>query len=398
MAETSIEWLLGADGSKGQSWNALRAEREIERKGKTITVSAHHCEHVNEACRFCYAGKGNFRLGGLEFKPGNRFRYRFTVDKEKLLAPLRRKKPTKIFVESMSDAFGEWWPTEFIDQLYAVMALTPQHTYINLSKRPERRRQYLDGPRRHNAIELAAEKVVRGPESLGGKHVLPRLPLRNVIEGTSVSNQAEADEFIPILLNTKAALRCVSCEPLLAPIDLTDIPWGAGHVRYPESDDISDGFDALRYVDASQGKLDWLITGGESGSKARGAPRAWFASLRDQCKAAGVAYFHKQNGEWIDADEWLSIIQRGPSRILIDGKPWAPHRPLNYSDAQLLANTGCDRLEHHSDGSTLIHVGKKAAGRLLDGVEHNGFPLRAEIASPNSSNPAGGSPAFCMEP
>src|SRR3954467_3279329 len=129
---TKIEWVRGEDGSDGVSWNALRAEREVERGGKMVTVSANHCEHVNEACRFCYSERGNYRLGGLAFKPGHRKDYRFFVDEEKLRAPLHRRKPTRYFVESVSDAFGEWWPVEFVDKLYAAMALTPQHTYINL--------------------------------------------------------------------------------------------------------------------------------------------------------------------------------------------------------------------------------------------------------------------------
>lgn len=390
MTTTSIEWVRGSDGSDGLSWNALRAEREIERKGKTITVSAHHCEHVNEACRFCYAESLNPRLGGLDFKPGHRFRYRFTIDHEKLIAPLKRRKPTRIFVESMSDAFGEWWPTEFIDKLYAVMALTPQHTYINLSKRPERRRQYLDDPLRHNAIELAAEKVIRGPEALGGKHILPRLPFGNIIEGTSVSDQPEADDFIPVLLRTKAALRIVSCEPLLGPINLKPwlhpfgctCGWGGNHGadQCQGCGDVFDGGcsdtdsvdcpkcgeptndDTCPECRGERGeygpnavKLDGVIAGGESGHRARPMNPEWARSLRDQCLAADVKFFFKQWGEF------------------------SPH-PKPSDDPYPGLQT--DVVHFQKDGfgpytATVYRVGKKIAGRLLDGIEHNGFPCRA---------------------
>ena len=138
---TKIEWCKSEDGREGESWNALRAVRNgIGPDGQPWSYSANHCEHVNEACRFCYAERGNRRLNGLPFKPGHRKDYTFVVDEKKLTAPLHWKRPRRVFVESMSDAFGEWWPDGFIDQLYAVMALTPRHTYINLSKRPDRRR------------------------------------------------------------------------------------------------------------------------------------------------------------------------------------------------------------------------------------------------------------------
>lgn len=326
MTATSIEWVRGPDGSPGMSWNALRAERVGHfQNGKQ--VSAHHCEHVNEACKFCYAERINKRLGGLPFKPGHRKNYKFVVDEEKLTAPLRRKTPTRIFIESMSDTFGEWWPDEYIDQLYAVMALTPRHTYVNLSKRPERRRCYLNDTA-HSVIgagdlpmRLAREIYQlggRGPADNGrapqytASIVRKMLPLPNVIEGTSVSNQAEADEFIPILLNTKAALRCVSCEPLLGGIDLR------------------------RYIDRSYGvladppkqHLDWIIAGGESGPNARPMHPQWARDIRDQCEAAGVPFFFKQ---------------------------WGEH------SAQV------------SHGR-FVRVGKNAAGRLLDGREWNEFP------------------------
>lgn len=354
---TTIEWVRGDDGSKGLSWNALRARRVAALGDKIVKVSANHCEHVNNACKFCYAEQLNPRLGGLPFKPGHRKDYWFEVDEDKLLEPLRRKKPTRIFVESMSDAFGEWWPTEFIDKLYAVMALTPHHTYINLSKRPERRRQYLDDPKTWDRIgrvmnELAP--VYRCKQFSGP-------PLPNVIEGTSVSNQPEADEFVPILLRTKAALRGLSCEPLLGAIDLMrwlKIAWqcsscheffaGPYKTSCPSCGQLG-GWTGSHAFNSRHGRgLDWVIAGGESGRKARPMHPDWVRSLHNQCKAAGVLFFFKQWGSWAPLNN-----HGDPS----NGAPNVPGR------------------EHwFDDGIGARFIGKGKAGRLLDGREHNEFP------------------------
>ena len=349
---TKIEWCRGDDGSEGLSWNPLRAERVVEREGEMVKVSANHCEHVNEACRFCYAERGNRRLRGLAFKPGHRNDYTFTLDEEKLLMPLRRKKPTRIFVESMSDAFGEWWPTEFIDKIYAVMALCPQHTFINLSKRPERRREYLDDPETAKRVYGHCWSILGTREGSkikhGGNWRVP-FPLPNVIEGTSVSNQREADEFIPILLQTKAALRAVSCEPLLGPIDLTAI-----RRRHAE------GF--MRPLDGRFNTLGWVIVGGESGTEARPMHPDWARSLQEQCAAANVPFFFKQWGEWkpgYTGEADIAVFPNGDTRT----SKW-------ISDAAKSAET-----RDHTV-ARMCRVGKKAAGRLLDGVEHNGFPMR----------------------
>jgi protein gp37 len=170
----------------------------------------------------------------------------------------------------------------------------------------------------------------------------------------TVVNQDEADRDISRLLALMERLDIpwigLSCEPLLGSIEL-----------HP-------AFLAL-------GRRAWVITGYESGPQARARPRSIALSIRDQCKAAGVAYFHKQNGEWIDADEWFGMIEAGPSRLLLDGKPWQPPKPLNFDDAvKLMHFTGCTKCQHNSDGTTMIRVGKAAAGRLLDGAEHNEFP------------------------
>lgn len=337
---TKIEWVRGSDGSEGLSWNALRAVLNVDGKIK----SANHCEPINEACRHCYAERQNFRLGGLPFKPGHRKDYQFIVDQKKLTAPLLIKKPTRIFVESMSDAFGEWWPDDFIDQLYAVMAMTPQHTYINLTKRPERRRCYLSDSTMEICLRVA--EVATGFQHQAGftaSDLWTLWPLPNVIEGVSVSCQKEADEFIPILLDTSAALRCVSAEPLLGPIDFTNINYNRFLELYDPKRFKQNANDPVIRYDVMRGhmkgpddiglpQLDWIIVGGESGPNARPMDPQWARDIRDQCQAAGVPFFFKQWGEW------------------------------KAGDGDCV-------------GQQYYRVGKKAAGRLLDGREHNDFPV-----------------------
>jgi protein gp37 len=340
---TKIEWVRSHDGSEGMSWNALRAIR-IDEDGKRR--SANHCEHVNEACRFCYAEKLNARLGGLPFKPGHRKDYTFEIDEKKLLEPLRRKKPTRIFCESMSDMFGEWWPEEFIDQEYAVMGMAHWHTFINLSKRPKRRRDYLNSPTKRNDIELAAERI----RASKGLAVSPKWcfqwPLPNVIEGTSVSCQEEADAFVPILLDTPAALRVVSAEPLLGPIDFR-------HNWQPEGICI-DWLKGCNGTEPPIPRIDWLIVGGESGPSARPMHPAWARAIREQCKAAGVAFFFKQWGEFAPS----TFTRRLGQQIAMTEHGKVERRPEIIAPSE----------------TVMERLGKKAAGRLLDGVEYNEFP------------------------
>lgn len=197
------------------------------------------------------------------------------LDEHRLSQPLRWTKPRAIFVGSMADLFHEDVTDDFLDQVFAVMMLTPQHEYMLLTKRPERMREYMHtrGPKAQ-------------PHSIGywmGKHdpSLPdRIPITwpppNVGLMTTVEDQERADERIPILLDTPAAWRGLSIEPQLEAIELRpcrELP-----------------------------RIDWVICGGESGPHAREFNLAWARSLRAQCAAAGVAFFMKQLGsrpfEW----------------------------------------------------------------------------------------------------
>ncbi len=216
-------------------------------------------------------------------------------------------------------------------EVFAVMSLCPAHVFEVLTKRPGRMASLLsDG---HGAATQEFERlVVEGRRARGfdGAH---EWPLPNVWLGVSAENQHWADVRIPKLLETPAAKRFISCEPLLGPVDLTaSIPLEFG--------------------------IDWIIAGGETGPNARPVHPDWVRSLRDQCVAARVSFFFKQRGEWTwDAPE------RGPEKRVLwnDGRSFGQPYPAPRSGDQ-------DRPYF------VWRVGKKAAGRELDGQTHDGMP------------------------
>jgi len=240
---------------------------------------------------------------------------------EMLEAPLRWRKPERVFVNSMSDLFHEDVPDEFIDQVFAVMALCPQHTFQVLTKRPERMRAYMTAPvtgswagrvepdeGAHWRVRAAMTEMLSTcparalndavawqeshfPE---GDGFMRRWPLPNVWLGVSVEDQATADERIPLLLETPAAVRWVSFEPALGLVDFTSIKHTAGPGYFGDCLQWYHKPDAAG--DQPFGALDWVVVGGESGRGARPFDVEWARSTVRQCKAAGVPVFVKQIG------------------------------------------------------------------------------------------------------
>jgi protein gp37 len=258
-ANSSIEWT-------DKTWNPLAG-----------------CTPASEGCRNCYAAALAYRLermGQAKYAGTARkarsdgravFTGRINLDERALEEPRRWRTPARVFVNSMSDLFHEAVPDAFIGRVWSTMLSTPQHIYQVLTKRPARMADVVT-----RLVNEGREKGLRAPD--------------NIWLGTSVEDQAAANARIPHLLRTPAAVRFLSCEPLLGPIDLgRACPCGYycdedhGHIDHAFWSQVDPG-------------IHWLIVGGESGPRRRPFDPDWARSLRDQCQAGGVAFFMKQMG------------------------------------------------------------------------------------------------------
>lgn len=258
------------------------------------------CDKVSPGCDHCYAeGIARRFAGGPGFPNG----FDVTLRPERLGDPLKWRKPRRVFVNSMSDLFHDAIPDRFIAQVWAIMAATPQHTYQVLTKRHGRMRTLLSSLDFDLAVAEEWTKLGTDAGSDREDHT-PPYPLSNVWLGCSAEDQKWADIRIPALLNTPAAVRFVSAEPLLGPIDLAK---GGLLAR--------DEFDR---------GLDWVIVGGESGPGARPMHPNWARSLRDQCTATGVAFHFKQWGAWgpSDPNEELRWWGKKAAGRMLDGRTW----------------------------------------------------------------------------
>jgi protein gp37 len=256
--KTSIEWC-------DYSSNPIRARLKDDPKKR-----GWHCERTSSGCLHCYAEAINRRFGtGLPFTPASVGQVEVYLDEREFAAWAKLKEPQKIFVCDMTDLFGTFVPDEMIERVFAAMEACPQHTFLVLTKRAVRMRGFVSG-----------------------RNLLP-----NVWLGVSVENQRAADLRIPELLEAPAAVRFLSCEPLLGPVDLALFGTLPKRQRY-----------TLTYEE-----LHWVITGAESGAGARMADPDWFRSLRDQCVMAGVPFFLKQ---FADHGKKIPLP-------MLDGQVWA---------------------------------------------------------------------------
>ena len=258
------------------------------------------CTKISDGCKNCYAEKMANRLKAIGTK-GYENGFAVTLHPEKLDEPLKRKKPTMYFVCSMGDLFHEDVNDTFLFQVFFMMLDCPQHTFQILTKRPERMRDFL-------------KKWLSVPN----KEVL-----KNVWLGVTAENQEQADKRIPILLDTPAALRFVSVEPMLDEINLDGLglEWGgsyygtkctkcgnagsSGIVLGCCEDDIWCGECGSREHIEDLPTLDWVIIGGETGAKARPLQYEWVKDIQEQCKAANVPFFFKKWGKLGQTDKTL---------------------------------------------------------------------------------------------
>ncbi len=326
------------------------------------------CSIVSPGCTNCYA----MAMAGRIERMGGAPHYAGTTQPSKagavwtgklalapdhiLTQPLRWTRGRRIFVNSMGDLFHEDVPDDWIDRVFAVMALASQHSFQILTKRSARMRAYLsDQPRARRRWEDALR-------AMGITHRSPSVVLLNVWLGVSAEDQRRADERIPDLLATPAAIRFVSAEPLLGPIDFENLDAGDG-LRLNALDGLHSDRDGAidGVIDSPDPQLDWIIVGGESGPGARPMSRLWVRSIRDQSAAAGTAFFFKQWGAW----RREAAFTTAASDKMVPGA-------LLRSDRSILAvETVAGGI---AKGGVLRLEGKKRAGRILDGVEHNAMP------------------------
>lgn len=319
MAQTKIEW---ADAV----WNPVTG-----------------CTPVSEGCENCYARRMAYRLRGRCGYPEDE-PFKVTLHPERLNEPMYWKKPRRIFVCSMGDLFHEMVPDDFIFDVFLKMTLcTNNHIFIILTKRPERMK---------NIIENFMGKKY----GMSGKTIreLKLYPQKRIWLGVSVENQQRAEERIPILLQIPAAVRFVSSEPLLGAVDLSrwlgvctvcgasatqcdPVLWQEGQKCCP---------------DCTHGGtyLDWVIVGGETGPNARPMHPDWVRSLREQCQTSGVPFFFKGWGEFVEDINCNNAVLH----------PWRKFYAIH--DGLYTGN--------------FTRVGKKKAGRLIDGRTWDEFPSK----------------------
>lgn len=286
------------------------------------------CDKVSQGCKNCYAEVMHKRLMGIvPYKYTKPFLGNIEMHDDELSKPNSWKNPCNVFVNSMSDLFHKDVPFEFIGSVFTTMRLIKRHTYQILTKRPE------------IAIEFFKwyEQECYFPMSYQ--------PLNNIWIGVSCEDQQTANERIPLLLQVPAAIKFLSCEPLLGPIDLTSIDHPNIEYDYLNSLTGEVHVNTTGRKDYFPYHINWVIVGGESGRKARPMHPDWVHSLRDQCQVEKIPFFFKQWGEWLHESQGADIYGT-KGTILIDIQ-----NQIKYKK-----------------------VGKANSGNHLDGKQYLNFP------------------------
>jgi len=308
------------------------------------------CNKVSQGCKNCYAEKMHKRLNAMgQEKYVNPFT-EVVCHEGELSKPLMLKKPSRVFVNSMSDLFHEKVPFDFIDKVFDAIAQASWHTFIVLTKRPERMKAYYQS--------RVFEKLIT-----------------NLWVGVSVENQEMANERIMHLLAIPAAVRFLSIEPMLGPIDLYRV-----HTQNQHGDNFY--HNVLNGVTNMQGfgnsnfanTINWVIVGGESGKGARPMHPDWVRSIRNQCRNSNVPFFFKQWGAFApntlpfrDYNHWT---QKAQSWL----QGWRRDRDMCID----VKGVHCTHGAIFSNAKYPVYpmwlLGKDKTGNMLDGLQHLEFP------------------------
>ncbi|MCG5239546.1 phage Gp37/Gp68 family protein [Azospirillum doebereinerae] len=374
----TIEWLVAL----AQARNAIPASINPIRG----------CSRASEGCRNCYAAaiahrfghKGNGIWAGLtDLDPAGVPRFNGTLRFvwPALRAPIKAKRSRVYFVCDMADLFHARVPDDWIDQVFAMMALCRHHLFLLLTKRPDRMRRYLTDPKTPGRIAFHADVLGLLPGRAAALHhangpdvddTLPNWPLPNVWTGATVEDQAAANERVPELLGVPSVLRFLSVEPMLGPVDLTAL-----EALFWDVSDHEGRRNALTgelYIPGCAGessrtltggpRLGWVIAGGESGPNARPCHPDWFRDLRDDCVEAGVPFFFKQWGEWAPGECGSHPPTRTERTAELINDAWAYGSMTPQASREL----------HRDDEPDLYRLSKRGAGRVFDGVTWGQVP------------------------
>jgi protein gp37 len=312
------------------------------------------CTRVSDGCDSCYAISTVHRwahspnpkvataFGGLTEHRGGRLDWTGRVNLlPDRLEPLAVRKPQRWFVNSQADLFHERVPLSHIQQVLAVVAASPRHTFMVLTKRHARMAAVM----RRRGLARAVWDIATS--DYGAHPAADGWPLRNLWLGVSVEDQRWAGIRIPALLDTPAAVRWISAEPLLGGIDLRPyLAAATGTEQQP----------GLGRVAGHQPRLDWIVVGGESGPHARPMNPAWARAVRDQALSTGTPFWFKQWGAWAPNGRHASTLSPRNTRELLSGPP----------------------LDPHGNREVLEHLGTTRAGDLLDGRTWQQLPVLGE--------------------
>lgn len=358
MTQSKIEWTERSD------WNPIRGCTRVS-PGCGGPGPHGGCYAEAIAARFSDTGQA-FHGFATRTPAGGRWTGKVEVQWDRLELPLSWRKPAVIFANSTSDVFHEALALDEVASIYGVAVAAYHlrgHTTQIVTKRPDRARELLNSEKFWEVVNAeAGHHVMERVDPLNRRsddaratldEYGPENPPPGVWIGVSVENQEWADKRREDTRAIPAVVRFVSYEPALGPVD-----WAGWEF------------------------LDWIISGGESGPRARPNHPDWHRGTRDFCGFHGISYLMKQWGEWRQANEDEIPERFGPAcdsfRVMCSNgfvgdlslESAFPHKPARYPDCFPMGADG----DSSCNVVTMIRVGKKAAGRLLDGVEHNGFP------------------------